>query len=81
MGLFGGIGLATGRPLGQARDYPAGADHAGHVLAPAHEHEVSVGAELSPLAVDGLLRPANVVFERQPPSGRVDVRCPSVKMA
>ena len=73
MGLFSGIGLATGRPLGQARHYLEGADHAGHVLAPAHEHEVSFGAELSEVAVDGLLREAALVFEGEPPSRRVVV--------
>ena len=73
MGLFSGIGLTTGRTLGQARDYPAGTDHAGHVLAPAHEHEVSFGAELSEVAVDGLLCEAKVVFEGEPPSRRVVV--------
>ena len=50
--------------MGQDRSHIQGTDHAGHVLAPAHEHEVSVGAELSEVAVDGLLRAAKVVFER-----------------
>ncbi len=64
MGYYCSIKSKTGRTVGQARHHPAGTDHAGHVLAPAHEHEVSVGAELSEVAVDGLLRPAKVVFER-----------------
>ena len=59
--------------MGQDRSHFQGTDRAGHVLAPAHEHEVSVGAELSPVEVDGLLRPSKVVFEREPPSGRVVV--------
>ena len=73
MGLLSGIGLTAGRPLGQARHYLEGADHAGHVLAPAHEHEVSFGAELSPVAVDGLLRASKVVSAGEPPSRRVVV--------
>ena len=73
MGYYCSIKSKTGRAVGQDRSHIQGADHAGHVLAPAHEHEVSVGAELSEVAVDGLLRAAKVVFERQPPSGRVDV--------
>ena len=73
MGLFSGIGIATGRTVGQARNYPEGTDHESHVLAPAHEHEVSFGTKLSEVAVDGLLCEAALVFEGEPPSRRVVV--------
>ena len=81
MGYYRSSGTTTGGAVGQDRSHFQGTDHAGHVLAPAHEHEVSVGAELFAVAVDGLLRPAKVVFEGEPPSGRVVVRCPPRKVA